>query len=110
MKKVLCLDLKYTAGQVFYYATFCATMSYASVFLLDRGFNNSEIGAVLSIVSMIAVFSQPMLASFADDHIEIPINKMVCYVMLIVIALSAIVYFLSILEVVLLIMVVSIFS
>ena len=110
MKKVLSLDIKYAAGQVFYFASFAAMMGYASVFLLNKGFNNSTIGIVLSLVSIIAVFAQPTLASFADDHKPIPIKSLVCIAIAVVIGLSAILYLLPISGILLLVVVVAIFS
>ena len=56
MKKILSLDLKYSGSQIFYFAAFCSMMGYASVFLLDKGCSNSEIGIALALANIIAVF------------------------------------------------------
>ena len=48
MKKNRSLNLKYAGSQIFYFAAFAAMMGYASVFLLDKGCSNSQIGIALS--------------------------------------------------------------
>ena len=76
MKKNRSLNLKYAGSQIFYFAAFAAMMGYASVFLLDKGCSNSQIGIALALSSIIAVLLQPMLASFADNHKNIEINEL----------------------------------
>lgn len=67
-------------------------MGYASVFLLDKGCTNSQIGIALALSSIIAVLLQPMLASFADNHKNIEMRNIITPIVLLVIALSAILY------------------
>ena len=92
MKKNRSLNLKYAGSQIFYFAAFAAMMGYASVFLLDKGCSNSQIGIALALSSIIAVLLQPMLASFADNHKNIEIRNIMAPIILVVIALSAILY------------------
>ena len=40
--------------------------SFASVFLLARGYSNSEIGVILAVANVVAVVLQPLVADFAD--------------------------------------------
>lgn len=92
MKKVRILDLKYAGSQIFYFAAFCSMMGYASVFLLDKGCSNSQIGIALAISNIIAVFTQPILASFVDNHQNIEMKDIISIITLIVIALSTVLY------------------
>lgn len=92
MKKIRSLDLKYAGSQIFYFAAFCSMMGYASVFLLDKGCSNSQIGIALAISNIIAVFTQPILASFVDNHQNIEMRNIISIITLIVIALSAVLY------------------
>lgn len=43
MKKILSLDIKYSAIQVLYFGIYIALIGYASVYLLAKGFSNSII-------------------------------------------------------------------
>lgn len=110
MKKILNLDLKYSGSQIFYFAAFCSMMGYASVFLLDKGCSNSEIGIALALANIIAVFTQPAIASFVDDHKNIEIRNVIAIMALSVIILSIILYFVPISPIFVLFLVVTIFA
>lgn len=110
MKKILNLDLKYSGSQIFYFAAFCSMMGYASVFLLDKGCSNSEIGIALALANIIAVFTQPAIASFVDDHKNIEIRNVISIMALSVIILSIILYFVPISPIFVLFLVVTIFA
>ncbi len=83
------LSAKYIASQVCFFGAFAAMMGYASVFLLNKGFNNSTIGILLSLISVISVFLQPAIATFADQHKEIEIRKIITSILIIAIIGSA---------------------
>ena len=110
MDRVKSLNIKYVAGQIFYFATFASMMGYASVYLLYKGFSNSTIGILLSLCNILAVFMQPTLASFADRHQNIEIRKIVTSVVAIAIVLSAILLVIPSNQAIIFILIVSIFS
>ena len=87
MKKNRSLNLKYAGSQIFYFAAFASMMGYASVFLLDKGCTNSQIGIALALSSIIAVLLQPMLASFADNHKNIEMRNIITPIVLLVMPL-----------------------
>lgn len=95
MKKILSLDIKYSAIQALYYGAYCALLGYASVYLLNKGFSNSVIGVALALVSAIAVFTQPIVGSFADKNKHIELRKIICAIILLAVILSALIYFLG---------------
>lgn len=110
MKRLASIDIKYALSQVFYFGAFSAMMGYASVYLLDKGFSNSTIGIVLSICSVLAVVLQPMLASYADKHNDIPLRKIVSVVLIALIALIAGLILFPLQGIVLLAIIVAIFA
>ena len=71
MKKILALDIKFSAMQFFFFTSFGALMGYASVYLLSRGISTSVIGVALASTSAIAFVCQPFMASFADKNKQI---------------------------------------
>lgn len=95
MKKLLSLDLKYSAIQILYFGSYCALMGYASVYLLDHGFSNSVIGTVLALVSVIAVFTQPAIASFADKSQKIGLRQIIMAILFIAVVMSGCIYFIE---------------
>lgn len=64
MKKLLNLD--YGAIHGTYWMSFGIIYSFASVFLLARGYTNTQIGMILAAGNVLAVVLQPFLADFAD--------------------------------------------
>lgn len=104
------LNIKYIASQIFYFGTFAAMMGYASVYLLHKGFSNSTIGIILSLCSILAVFMQPALASFADNHKNIEIRKIINTIVGIAIVLSVALFIIPANQTLIFILVVAIFS
>ncbi len=64
MKKIL--NAEYGAIHGTYWMAYAVVSSFASAFLLDRGYTNSEIGLIISVGSIVAVFLQPFMADLAD--------------------------------------------
>lgn len=110
LKKSKGLDLKYAIIQAFYFMAFCSMMGYASVFLLNKGFSNGEIGIVLSLSSVAAVVAQPMLASFIDKNQKIALKTIISIAVTIVIGSSIVLYFMKDPSIILLALVILIFT
>lgn len=104
------LNIKYMASQIFYFGAFAAMMGYASVYLLYKGFSNSTIGIILSLCSILAVFMQPALASFADNHKNIEIRKIINTIVAIAIILSVALLVIPTNQTLIFILIVAIFS
>lgn len=92
MKRIVSLDIKYALIQVLYLGAFCGLMGFASVYFLAHGVSNSVIGIVLALTSVIAVFTQPMIANFADQHPHIELRKLIAGMTLGAVILSILLY------------------
>ncbi len=66
---------QYAAIQGCYWMACCAAISYASIYLLDKGYSNSQIGLIMAISNILAVVLQPLAASFADRHKKIELRS-----------------------------------
>lgn len=93
MKRILSLDIKYSAIQFIFFGSVCAVMGYASVYLLDQGVSNSLIGTVLAAISVIVVFTQPAIAAYADKNKHIELRKIISAVMVLAVILSVATFF-----------------
>ncbi|MGN1413437.1 MAG: MFS transporter [Anaerovoracaceae bacterium] len=60
------LNVEYGSIHAFYWMAYGALASFASVFLLGRGYTNTDIGMIFAVGSILAVFLQPVLADVAD--------------------------------------------
>lgn len=64
MKKTL--TFRYTCHQMAYWATAAGIMSFATAFLLDKGFPASQVGVLLASGNLLSCGLQPVLADRAD--------------------------------------------
>jgi PPP family 3-phenylpropionic acid transporter len=60
------LNTAYAALQGSYWMAYCMVLSFASVFLLARGYSNSEIGVIMAASNVLALILQPITAQLAD--------------------------------------------
>ena len=60
------LNIKYGCIHGTYWMYYAIAGSFASAFLLARGYSNSEIGIILAAGNVLAVFLQPLIADVAD--------------------------------------------
>lgn len=64
MKRIL--NFQYATVHGTYWMYYGVVCSFASVFLLGRGYSNSEIGIILAVGNVLAVLLQPLMADMAD--------------------------------------------
>lgn len=50
---------------------------FASVFLLSRGFTNTQVGVTLAVSSLMTILCQPFVAAFADKTAKIPLRVII---------------------------------
>ena len=60
------MNLGYGSVHGFYWMSYGAICSFASVFLLARGYSNTDIGIMTAVSNVAAVFLQPLMADIAD--------------------------------------------
>ena len=60
------LTIQYCLHQLAYWAAAAGVMSFATTFLLAKGFPASQVGTVLAAGSILSCFTQPFLAAKAD--------------------------------------------
>jgi len=54
---------------------YCSVFSFASVFLLSRGFTNSMVGMILTIASGLGLLVSPIVAGFADKSKKLSLRS-----------------------------------
>ena len=58
--------LRYTLLNVAYFAAFCTVHAYAAVYLLSKGFSNTEVGVLLAVANVTSAILQPIVANIID--------------------------------------------
>ncbi|MBO4701657.1 MAG: MFS transporter [Lachnospiraceae bacterium] len=66
MKNLKLWTLRYTLINVLYFVAFCTIHAYAAVFMLDKGFNNTQVGLALALSNILSVIGQPLVAGIID--------------------------------------------
>ena len=86
------LTLKYALIQGLYWMSFCTVINFAVVFLSSKGYSNESIGVIVALANVASIFTQPILASFADKRKCISIKK-ICQLLMLLSMLLAILLF-----------------
>ena len=63
---MLHLTVHYSVIMGFYWSNFTILYSYASVYLLEQGFRNTEIGLMTALAALLSAVFQPILGAYAD--------------------------------------------
>ncbi len=75
--KAKSLTIGFSFIEGFYWMSFAAIMGFSSLYLLDNGFSNTEIGMIIAIAGIISAVLQPLLASYADKPESMSLKNMI---------------------------------
>lgn len=104
------LDIRYSMIHGLYWMTYCAMIGYASIFLLNKGFNNSLIGVILAASNIIAAVAQPTFAAYADSKRKISLKNLISLIVIMIIGGSISVNFFKSPSVALIILIIVVFT
>lgn len=71
------LTAGYAAVQCFYWMAFGGMVGFISVYLLDRGYTNTQIGILIAVAGTFSAILQPMLAGYADRAKSLSLKKII---------------------------------
>ena len=87
------LNMKYSAIHFTTSGLMAITIAYASVFLLEKGFLNATIGAVLAVSSVLSIIIQTILADYVDKNKNVTLQSVLIGISAVIIIASAILFF-----------------
>ncbi len=90
MKRLL--NLEYSCVHGTYWMMYAVICSFASAFLLDRGYSNSDIGIILAVANVVAVFVQPLVADLSDRSKRISLIGVTQVITVILMVLTALTF------------------
>lgn len=90
------LNIKYIMSQFFYFSMFASMIAFVSVYLLHKGFDNTTIGTVLSMMSLLTIGIQTLLANYIDKNKEVQLQDVISILSLGVVIGSIVLYFMPI--------------
>lgn len=82
------LNLEYGSLNAFYWMSYGVIASFASVFLLGKGYTNTDIGMILAAANVVAVFLQPILADITDRSKKFGLVSMISLVTVVMMTLT----------------------
>ena len=71
------LNINYSVIQGFYWMAFSIVIGYASVYLLDKQYTNSQIGVIFALGNILAVILQPLASTIVDQKRNITLRHIV---------------------------------
>lgn len=83
----------FTLLQCLYWSVYCLMFSFASAFLLNKGFSNSSIGMVLGFSYAFSAMLQPVIASYIKRK-NLGVSTVLSRIMVVVLVLAATMLFL----------------
>lgn len=86
------LTLKYAFLQGTYWVSQCVIGSFAIIFLRSKGFQNTQIGLLLSFALVLGIILQLVIGSFADKTKKVSLRTIIMGLTLIVVASVLIMY------------------
>lgn len=87
------LTPRYSCIQFFFWIVFVTLANFASVFLLNTGFTNTQIGIIIALAGVVSALLQPTVASYADKNSSPSLKKICLFISLIALVLSAFLLF-----------------
>ena len=87
------LTPRYSCIQFFFWLVFVTLANFASVFLLNTGFTNTQIGIIIALAGVVSALLQPTVASYADKNSSPSLKKICIFISLIALVLSAFLLF-----------------
>ncbi|MDY5021410.1 MAG: hypothetical protein SPE99_03300, partial [Blautia sp.] len=73
------LTVKYSFVQCFLWMGYAAIVGFASVYLLNAGFSNMQIGMITATAGAISAILQPVVATFADNPASPSLKKIILF-------------------------------
>ena len=74
------INIEYALLQGFYWALYSILLSFSSVYLLHKGYTNSQIGIILAVGFLASVLLQQYIAAWADRtrRLTLPVITAIC--------------------------------
>lgn len=69
--------LGFSAIQTFFWMCYAAILGFASMYLLEAGFDNSQVGILIAAAGLLSALLQPVVAAYADRPDSLPLGRLV---------------------------------
>lgn len=80
--------IRYSFVQGIFWTSYAALVSYSSVFLLAKGFTNSQIGLLIAIAGTLSAILQPVVAGFTESRENLSLKSVILVIGSIMVCLA----------------------
>lgn len=88
------LNIRYQISHSLYWFSNCTLYGFATVYLLHRNFDNTQVGVVLALANILSVILQPAVGTFADQTTKFSLKTMTGFFAFLASSLGIILFFL----------------
>ncbi len=88
MKEKSNLTFNFIFVQIGIWTLYAPIMSYTSVFLLSKGFSNTEVGVIAATGGTLSAIAQPFIASYADKKNSLSVKSLMLITTIVFLILS----------------------
>ncbi|MGN1267769.1 MAG: MFS transporter [Dorea sp.] len=74
------LTLRYSIYQLIYFSFSAGISAFAATYLLEKGFNTTQIGMILSVSNLLACFLQPLIGDVVDRFKKFVLPQLVAVI------------------------------
>ncbi len=86
------IEGNYAGVQASYWASVLSMSGFLTVFLSYKGFSDSRIGVTASLISVLTIAFQLVISNYSDNHLHIPIKRLVAGLYIVAMTLAALLW------------------
>ncbi|HOO27442.1 MAG TPA: MFS transporter [Lachnospiraceae bacterium] len=87
--------VRYSALQGEFWMSFCVIFSFASVYLLQKGFTSTQVGTVIAAAGIISAALQPVVGDIVDKSRHVSLHLAITFFSVLIITAALLLYFLK---------------
>lgn len=82
--------IKYSCLQGSFWMSFCVVINYAAVYLLSKGYTNSQVGIITAAAGLVSALLQPVIAGAADKNYKVTLRRLILILSILIILCAGI--------------------
>lgn len=82
------IEVNYAAAQSSYWLSMGAFSGFMALYLTFRGYNDTQIGMISSLISVLTIAFQLLISSFSDRRPDLPLKRTIALIYILVILLA----------------------
>lgn len=81
--------IKYAWLQSGFWMSFCLIFNFSSMYLLSKGYSNTQIGLIVAVAGLLSALLQPVIAGLSDSYPRITLRRLILVLSVFIILCTA---------------------